>query len=87
MKGNTVLNIDERTLREALDYARIKGIDLSDMVEKFLLKFISGKENKTRNVQVSDEVRALAGILSSGNKNGTSWRERKSDYLESKYRE
>ncbi|WP_165154713.1 DUF6364 family protein [Parabacteroides sp. ZJ-118] len=86
MKGNSVLNIDEHTLREAFDYARIKGIDLSDMVEKFLLKFISGKEDRTRKIQVSDEVRALAGILSS-DKNDKSWRERKSDCLESKYRE
>lgn len=60
MKGNMVLNINERTLREALDYAKIKGIDLSAMVEKFLLKFISGKENNARDIQVSDEVKALA---------------------------
>lgn len=83
MKGNMALNIDERTLREAFDYAKTRGIDLSDMVEKFLLKFISGKVNKTRDVQVSDEVRALAGILSSDA--NTSWRERKNDYLESKH--
>ena len=65
-----VLHIGEDTLREAFDVAKVRGMDLSSVVEEFLLRFISMKRsNMEKTIRVSDDVRALAGMLAS-EKNG-----------------
>lgn len=86
MEGLT-LHINDRTLQAALEHAKMKGIDLSVVVERFLLKFISEKADEIeKEIRISDEVKALVGILSP-EESSRDWRDRKSDYLKSKYSE
>ena len=78
------LNIDSQTLNRALLYAKAHDIDLSALIESFLLRFSMGEIKDVRNRQISKEVMDLAGSLSS---TGISddWKAEKEAYLTEKY--
>ena len=81
-----VLHIGEDTLRAAFDVAKVRGMDLSSVVEEFLLRFISMKRsNMEKMTRVSDDVRTLAGMLASEKNEGEDWKERKGECLREKY--
>ena len=87
MERNMILHIDPQTLQTAFDVAKVRGVDLSVVVDSFLLRFISTRNvDKTNKVPISEEVRALAGILASED-SGVDWKERKQEYLQSRYME
>ena len=78
------LNIDSQTLNKAYLYAKAHDIDLSALIEGFLLQFSMGKIKETHNIQISKEVMDLAGSLAV---NGTpdDWKAEKETYLTEKY--
>ncbi len=57
------LNIDSQTLNRAYLYAQAHNIDLSALIESFLLQFSMGKIKEVRNIKISKEVMNLAGSL------------------------
>ena len=58
------LKIDSQTLNRAYLYAQAHDIDLSALIESFLLQFSMGKIKEIRNIKISKEVMDLAGSLS-----------------------
>ena len=85
MERNTSLHINESVLHNALQYAESKGMDLSAIVESFLVRMLTVNEkDKISNFPISDRVRSLAGrmnpevVLQDDKK-------AKEDYLKEKY--
>lgn len=69
MNQDVTLNINSHVLEEATNYARIKGIGLSDLVENLLRKVTKRKqEDKILPVEELDaKVRNLLGAARLGN--------------------
>ena len=85
MERNTSLHINESVLHNAFQYAESKGMDLSAIVESFLVRMLTVNEkDKISNFPISDRVRSLAGrmnpevVLQEDKK-------AKEDYLKEKY--
>ena len=78
------LNIDSQTLNKAYLYAKAHDIDLSAVIESFLLQFSMGKIKGVRNRQISKEVLDLAGSLST-TEVPDDWKSEKEAYLMEKY--
>lgn len=78
------LNIDSQTLNKAYLYAQAHGLDLSAVIESFLLQFSMGKMDNVRGCEISREVLDLAGSLSSAN-NSDDWKAEKAACLLEKY--
>lgn len=78
------LNIDSQTLNRAILYAQEHNIDLSALIEAFLLQFSMGKITEMRNIQISKEVMELAGSLSTA-QISDDWKAQKEAYLTEKY--
>ena len=78
------LNIDSQTLNKAYLYAQAHGMDLSAVIEAFLLQFSMGKIDNVRNREISKEVLDLAGSLSSDS-NSDDWKAEKAAYLLEKH--
>lgn len=78
------LNIDSQTLNRAYLYAQAHNIDLSALIESFLLQFSMGKIKEERNIKISKEVMDLAGSLST-NKVSNDWKAEKAAYLSEKF--
>ena len=85
MERNTSLHINESVLHNAFQYAESKGMDLSAIVESFLVRMLTVNEkDKISNFPISDRVRSLAGrmnpevVLQDDKK-------AKEDYLKEKY--
>ena len=78
------LNIDSQTLNRAYLYAQAHNIDLSALIESFLLQFSMGKINEVRNIKISKEVMDLAGSLSV-TEISDDWKAEKEVYLSKKY--
>jgi len=85
MERNTSLHINESVLHNAFQYAESKGMDLSAIVESFLVRMLTVNEkDKISNFPISDRVRSLAGrmnpevVLPDDKK-------AKEDYLKEKY--
>lgn len=78
------LNIDSQTLNKAYLYAKEHDIDLSAVIESFLLQFSMGKIKGVRNRQISKEVLDLAGSLST-TEVPDDWKAEKEAYLMEKY--
>lgn len=78
------LKIDSQTLNRAYLYAQAHNIDLSELIESFLLQFSMGNIKEMRNIKISKEVMDLAGSLSA---TGISddWKTEKEAYLTEKY--
>ena len=84
MFETTNLNIDSQTLNRAYLYAQAHNIDLSALIESFLLQFSMGKINEVRNIKISKEVMDLAGSLSV-TEISDDWKAEKEVYLSKKY--
>jgi len=78
------LNIDSQTLNRAYLYAQAHNIDLSALIESFLLQFSMGKIKEVRNIKISKEVMDLAGSLST-TEISDNWKAEKEVYLSKKY--
>ena len=78
------LNIDGQTLNRAYLYAQAHNMDLSAVIEAFLLQFAMGKIQDVRNMLISKEVMELAGSIPV---TGVSddWKAEKEAYLIDKY--
>ena len=74
------LHIDSQTLNKAYLYAQAHGLDLSAVIESFLLQFAMGKADNVRNREISKEVMELAGSLSDANATDD-WKTEKETYL------
>ncbi len=84
MFETTNLNIDSQTLNRAYLYAQAHNIDLSALIESFLLQFSMGKIKEVRNIKISKEVMDLAGSLSAV-EISDDWKAEKEAYLSEKY--
>ena len=65
MNQNVTLSINSNVLRQASDYARSKGTDLSELVEN-LLKQVTGSKQKEKIRPVSEldpRVQRLVGVV------------------------
>lgn len=78
------LNIDSQTLNRAYLYAQAHNIDLSAVIESFLLQFSMGGIKEVRNIKISKEVMDLAGSLSATDISDD-WKTEKEAYLSEKY--
>ena len=78
------LKIDSQTLNRAYLYAQAHDIDLSALIESFLLQFSMGKIKEIRNIKISKEVMDLAGSLSV-TEISDDWKAEKEIYLSEKY--
>ena len=78
------LNIDSQTLNRAYLYAQAHDMDLSEVVEAFLLQFSMGKIKDVRSMMISKEVMDLAGSLPRTHVSDD-WKTEKEAYLTEKY--
>lgn len=78
------LNIDSQTLNRAYLYAKAHDMDLSAVIEAFLLQFSMGKIKDVRNMMISKEVMDLAGSLHATQVT-EAWKTEKEAYLTEKY--
>lgn len=83
-----ILHIDNALLHKAFSYTRSQGLDLSAILEDFLIQLISHSqssvEEKIRKVKISNEVKSLAGRLNLEG-NAVDWDEAKQAYFREKY--
>lgn len=64
MERNISLHINETILHNAFQYAESKGMDLSAVVESFLIRMLTVNEkDKVKNFPISDKVRSLANRI------------------------
>ncbi|MDE5611857.1 MAG: hypothetical protein K2I90_07575 [Odoribacter sp.] len=84
MEGNLTLKINESILKKAVGYAQKNKIDLSVVIEDFLVRFSDETTMLKRKVVISDEVQELVGILSATEQE--SWKEERANYLVEKYK-
>lgn len=78
------LNIDGQTLNRAYLYAQAHDMDLSAVIEAFLLQFSMGKIEDVRKIKISNEIMELAGSLPA-NQISDDWKAEKEAYLTEKY--
>lgn len=78
------LNIDGQTLNRAYLYAQAHDMDLSAVIEAFLLQFSMGKIEDVRKIKISNEIMELAGSLHA-NQISDDWKAEKEAYLTEKY--
>ena len=78
------LNIDGQTLNRAYLYAQAHDMDLSAVIEAFLMQFAMGKFQDVRNVLISKEVMELAGSIPATGASDD-WKVEKEAYLTEKY--
>ena len=78
MENNTVLH-------QAFQYADAKGVNLSQIVESFLLNLVHlDKEDNVKNFPISDKVKSLATRIRKDIQS-VNWEKEKEDYLMQKY--
>lgn len=78
------LHIDSQTLNRAYLYAQAHNLDLSAVIEAFLLQFSMGKIEDVRKIIISKEIMELAGSLPV-NHITDDWKTEKEAYLTEKY--
>ena len=78
------LNIDSQTLNRAYLYAQAHDMDLSAVIEAFLVQFSMGKIKNVRNMKISKEVLDLAGSIPA-TEVSDDWKTEKEAYLTEKY--
>ena len=87
MERDMGLHIDDVILRKAFFYAKMKGVDLSAVVENFLPQFVSTSlsyEDKIKKFPISQEVKSLVGHPKV-DAAAIDWEKEKEDYLLQKY--
>lgn len=78
------LHIDSQTLNRAYLYAQAHNLDLSAVIEAFLLQFSMGKIEDVRKIIISKEIMELAGSLPVDQVTDD-WKTEKEAYLSEKY--
>ena len=78
------LHIDSQTLNRAYLYAQAHDLDLSAVIEAFLLQFSMGKIEDVRKIIISKEIMELAGSLPVDQVTDD-WKTEKEAYLSEKY--
>ncbi len=78
------LHIDSQTLNRAYLYAQAHNLDLSAVIEAFLLQFSMGKTEDVRKIIISKEIMELAGSLPVDQVTDD-WKKEKEAYLTEKY--
>ena len=76
--------IDPKLYQQALTYAQQQGLNLTSVIENFLVRFI-GSSKKTTEQAVPDVVLSLLGAGESVADEDLNAREAYYDYLEEKY--
>jgi len=85
MDKNMTLHINNAVLHQAFQYADAKGVNLSQIVESFLLNLIHvEKEEYLRNFPISDKVKSLSKRIRQEVQEIDEEKE-KEDYLMQKY--
>ena len=85
MDRNVTLRIDNTVLHNAFRYAESNGMDLSAIVESFLLRFMAVNENANRQAfPISEKVKSLSTRLKHVPQ-GFDWEKEKDAYLKEKY--
>lgn len=85
MDNNMTLHINNAVLHQAFQYADAKGVNLSQIVESFLLNLIHvEKEEGLRNFPISDKVKSLSKRIRQEVQDIDDEKE-KEDYLMQKY--
>ena len=77
--------IDPKLYQQALTYAQQQGLNLTSVIENFLVRFI-GSSKKTTEQAVPDVVLSLLGAGESVADEDLNAREAYYDYLEEKYK-
>lgn len=62
MNTKLTLTIEKEVIEIAKEYAKEKGMSLSEMVENYF-KFVTVKRKKIKEKQLSTKVRKLRGII------------------------
>lgn len=62
MNTKLTLTIEKEVIEIAKEYAKDKGLSLSEMVENYF-KFVTVKRKKIKEKQLSTKVRKLRGII------------------------
>ena len=85
MADNMTLHINNAILHQAFQYADAKGMNLSQIIESFLLNLVHvDKEESLKNFPISDKVKSLATRVQKEIKN-IDWEKEKEEYLIQKY--
>ena len=85
MENNMTLHINNAILRQAFQYADAKGINLSQIIESFLLNLVHvDKEESLKKFPISDKVKSLATRVQKETQN-IDWEKEKEEYLMQKY--
>ncbi|OBQ56672.1 hypothetical protein JJL45_12210 [Tamlana sp. s12] len=66
MNTKLTLTIEKEVIKIAKEYAKEKGLSLSEMVENYF-KFVTVKRINLKEKQLSPKVRKLRGIIKSEN--------------------
>ena len=77
--------IDSKLYQQALTYAQQQGLNLTSVIENFLVRFV-GSSKKTTEQAVPDVVLSLLGAGESVADEDLNAREAYYDYLEEKYK-
>lgn len=80
------LHINRDVFQQASLYAKEQGVDLSAVIESFLIKWVSklSLEEKIKNFPISEEVKSLAKHLHIDG-NAMDWDKEREHYLVDKY--
>lgn len=80
------LHINRDVFQQASLYAKEQGVDLSAVIESFLMKWVSklSLEEKIKNFPISEEVKSLAKHLHIDG-NAMDWDKEREHYLADKY--
>jgi len=86
-KDSKIMNvaINSNIYRQASDYAQSRGLNLSDVIENFLVRFIGKSKAIETEQQVPDIVLSLLGAGESVAEDDLNAREAYNKYLEEKY--
>ena len=77
--------IDSKLYQQALTYAQQQGLNLTSVIENFLVRFVGSSKNATEQA-VPDVVLSLLGAGESVADEDLNAREAYYDYLEQKYK-
>ena len=85
MENDMTLHINRAVLHQAFQYADAKGMNLSQIVESFLLNLVHvDKKNSVRNIPISDKVKSLSERIRQ-DVHDIDYEKEKEEYLMQKY--
>ena len=80
MNSKLTLKLDQATIELAKDYAKVKKISLSKMIENYLKLLTRGSKQE---VEISPLVESLSGVIKSGK---SDYKKEYVDHLTKKYK-